>query len=109
MVELKTPDHYIIDKYKSLPRATLYAFISALVCGMAAHFYMFTNKLYNYDELVNTPGGYGIGAELGRWFLKIMADCNSRWLGGSYSFPLWNRIDSSAGSIGSACCQNVSG
>lgn len=92
MAELKTPDHYIIDKYKSLPRAAIYAFISALVCGMAAHFYMFTNKLYNYDELVNTPGGYGIGAELGRWFLKIMADCNSRWLGGSYSFPLWNGI-----------------
>lgn len=92
MTEIKTPDYFIIEKYKSLPRTVLWAFASALVCGMAAHLYQFTNKLYNYDELVNTPGGYGIGAELGRWFLKIMADCNSRWLGGSYSLPLWNGI-----------------
>lgn len=90
MMELKTPDHFIIGKYKTIPRTVMLAFFSAVLCGMAAHFYEFTNKLYNYDELVNTPGGFGIGAELGRWFLKIMADCNSRWLGGSYSFPLWN-------------------
>lgn len=90
IMELKTPDHFIMDRYKAIPRRVLAAFLSAFICGIAAHLYQFTNKLYNYDELVNTPGGYGIGAELGRWFLKIMGDCNSRLFGGSYSFPMWN-------------------
>ncbi len=92
MTKEKTPSDCIKALYQriSFPQKT--AFAAAVLVGFAAHLYQFTNKLYNYDELVNTPGGYGIGAELGRWFLQLMAKVVSAVFRGNYSLPLLTGI-----------------
>ena len=50
------PDQYLTEWYRNLSGAVKTAFYAAFAAGLAAHLYQFTNKLYNYDELANTPG-----------------------------------------------------
>lgn len=88
MTKAKTPSDCIRELYQRISFQQKAAFAAAVLVGLAAHLYQFTNKLYNYDELVNTPGGYGIGAELGRWFLQLMAKVVSAVFRGNYSLPL---------------------
>ncbi len=46
------------------------AFLSAIIIGLIAHLYMFTNKLPNYDDiLINS---FGATFRLGRWFLWVL-------------------------------------
>jgi hypothetical protein len=66
-------------------------FFCALLAGLAAHLYQYTNKLYNYDDLFTNPGGYGTGIDYGRWFLQIMGEGMNRFLG-NYSLPLFNGL-----------------
>ena len=68
------------------------AFFAAVIFGLMTHLYQFTNKLYNYDELANTPGGNGASVEQGRWFLKWMGDLLLKHFGGVYSLPLLNGV-----------------
>lgn len=89
MIEVKTPDRLLQDWWKRIPAATKTAFFAAVVIGLMTHLYQFTNKLYNYDELAITPAGYGIGAEAGRWFLKLFGDYAANNFG-NYSLPLLN-------------------
>ena len=46
-----------------------------------AHLYQFTNKLYNYDELANTPGGIGLSTRTGKMAVKLD--------GAFYAFCIW--------------------
>ena len=71
-LSLKSPDTYIINWYRKLSSTVKTAFYSAVILGLFAHLYQFTNKLYNYDELANTPGGIGLSTEQGRWLLNWM-------------------------------------
>lgn len=48
------------------------AAVSALVYGMLVHLFALTNLLHNHDNIASQPGGYGMGVELGRWFLEIL-------------------------------------
>lgn len=89
MIEVKTPDHWLQDWWKRISTVTKTAFFAAIVIGLMTHLYQFTNKLYNYDELAITPAGYGIGAEAGRWFLKLFGDYTANNFG-NYSLPLFN-------------------
>ncbi len=89
-LELKTPDLFVRSFFQSLTHAEKSCFAGALLTGLFTHLYVFTNKLYNYDELVHTPQGYGLGAELNRWFLEIMGRTTSDRMGGTFSLPLWN-------------------
>lgn len=66
---------------KKMPRHTTICFVSGLIVGWLTHFYMFTHKLPNWDDL-NNIGAYGSGDYLGRWFLKYIHE-----LGGRYSIP----------------------
>lgn len=66
---------------RKFPKHTKICFISGLVIGWLTHFYMFTHKLPNWDDL-NNIGAYGSGDYLGRWFLKYIHE-----LGGRYSIP----------------------
>lgn len=91
MREMKTPAVWLADCGKKIPPAVKAAFFGALICGMMAHLYQFTNKLYNYDELAVTPAGYGIGAEAGRWFLKLFGDYTAAHFG-NYSLPFFNGL-----------------
>ena len=59
-IRWKMPDQYLTEWYRNLSGAVKTAFYAAFAAGLAAHLYQFTNKLYNYDELANTPGGIGL-------------------------------------------------
>lgn len=72
----------ILEKWKrKMPRHTRICLISGLLIGWLTHFYMFTHKLPNWDDL-NNIGAPGSGDYLGRWFLKYIHP-----LGGKYSIP----------------------
>lgn len=86
-IAFDTPDVFFKKIWEKIPVNVRVAFFSAIVMGLMAHLYQFTNKLYNYDELHVMPAGYGTGAELGRWFLKIMGDKGAVQFG-NYSIPL---------------------
>ncbi len=86
----KMPEQCMRQWYSKLRAEVKTAFFCAVILGLMAHLYQFTNKLYNYDELVNTPGGIGLSIEQGRWFLKWMGQFMNSVLGGAYSFPLFN-------------------
>lgn len=88
-VAFSTPDGFVREISARIPRPVKSAFFSAVIIGLMTHLYQFTNKLYNYDELINTPNGYGTGAESGRWFLKIIGDFTGAQFG-NYSLPLVN-------------------
>lgn len=64
-----------------MPKHTGICLMSGLIVGWLTHFYMFTHKLPNWDDL-NNIGAYGSGDYLGRWFLKYIHE-----LGGQYSIP----------------------
>lgn len=86
---MSTPDGFVREVWKKIPNAAKAAFFGAVVIGLMTHIYGFTNKLYNYDELMNTPSGYGTGAESGRWFLRILGDFFGAQFG-NYSLPFIN-------------------
>ena len=48
------------------------ALVSALVYGMLVHLFALTNILHNHDNIASQPGGYGLGVDMGRWFLEIL-------------------------------------
>lgn len=66
---------------KKIPKYTKTCLISGLLIGWITHFYMFTHKLPNWDDLnnIDAPGSEDY---LGRWFLKYIHP-----LGSKYSIP----------------------
>lgn len=64
-------DDILVEIKKSVPERSRIACRAALVMGMVAHIYMFTNKLPNYDD-VYTLDGFGATFRLGRWFLWVL-------------------------------------
>lgn len=67
------------------------AAVSALVYGMLVHLFALTNVLHNHDNIASQPGGYGIGVELGRWFLEILGRFFDK-AGLNYNLPSVNGI-----------------
>lgn len=65
------PDNIIQILNKKISRECKLAFLSALIIGLIAHTYMFTNKIPNYDDL-RTIDGFGTTFRSGRWFLWIV-------------------------------------
>ena len=86
------PEQCIRQWYSKLSAEVKTAFFCAVIFGLMAHLYQFTNKLYNYDELTNTPGGIGLSTEQGRWLLNLMGRFMRSVFGGSYSLPFFNGI-----------------
>lgn len=58
------------EEWKKTPEFS--AVISALVYGMLVHLFALTNLLHNHDNIASQPGGYGLGVDMGRWFLEIL-------------------------------------
>lgn len=65
------------------------AAVSAVVYGLAVHLFALTNVLHNHDNIASQPGGFGMGAELGRWFLHILGNAFDK-AGLSYNLPAVN-------------------
>ncbi len=51
---------------------------TGIAVGIITHLYMLTNKLPNWDD-INAFGGYGAGAENGRWMLHELHQFGSKW------------------------------
>lgn len=79
----------VIKKIKSIEARYYVTFMSALICGLFAHLYQFTNKIFNYDELGQTPAGFGAGVALGRWGLQLVGDFIGYFFR-NYSLPMIN-------------------
>lgn len=58
------------EHWRKTPEST--AAVSALVYGMLVHLFALTNLLHNHDNIASQPGGFGLGVEMGRWFLEIL-------------------------------------
>ena len=65
--------------------------VSGILWGIITHAYMLTNKLPNWDD-INNVGGYAVGSEFGRWFLKYVNPLDGiwsvPWLSGIFSIVL---------------------
>ena len=66
-------------------------FGGTFAAGLCAHLYQFTNKLFNFDELYNTPEGTGEGLGLGRFGLYYVGQLVKHFFG-NYSLPLINGL-----------------
>lgn len=75
--------------YKKISANFKIAFISAIVIGLIAHLYMFTNKFPNYDDM--GLSGFGATFRLGRWFLWVLGSV-AYHLDYVYSLPLVNGL-----------------
>lgn len=74
-------------EWKTAPE--YYATVSALVYGMLVHLFALTNMIHNHDNIASQPGGYGMGIELGRWFLEFLGRfCDKAGL--NYNVPSIN-------------------
>lgn len=88
-----TPEECFKKLWRRIPEQLKYAFFGTVIIGLMAHLYVFTNKFYNYDELMNMPAGFGTGVESGRWFLTLLGDKLAIEFG-NYSIPLLNGMAS---------------
>ena len=61
-----------------IPFTMKVCFLSGMISGLLMHAYMLTNKLPNWDD-INNVGSYAVGAEFGRWFLKIVHLLTGKW------------------------------
>ena len=67
----------ILDRVK-IPKRIQAGFLSGVAAGLLTHFYMFTHKLPNWDD-INNFVGYGAGRNVGRWFLHFTLKWGSEW------------------------------
>lgn len=71
-----------------IPSRIRWCFCTGFVFGILTHAYMFANKLPNWDD-INNIGGFGVGSEFGRWFLKYVNPADGiwsvPWLGGIFA------------------------
>lgn len=63
---------------RKIPKRMWIGFMSGIISGFLTHFYMFTNKLPNWDDIGNFDG-YGQGSNIGRWFLQYVHPIGGRW------------------------------
>ena len=71
MKTVQSIDETVQGVYARLSKLFKTAFLAAVLFGIAAHLYMFMNKLPNYDDMgIN---GFGATFRLGRWFLWFLA------------------------------------
>ena len=75
------------EQWKKTPECS--ALVSALVYGMLVHLFALTNVLHNHDNIASQPGGYGLGVDMGRWFLEILGRVFDK-AGLNYNLPSVN-------------------
>ena len=76
-------------RWKQTPEFT--AVVSALVYGMLVHLFALTNILNNHDNIASQPGGYGLGVDMGRWFLEVLGRFFDK-VGLNYNLPSINGV-----------------
>lgn len=76
---------------KWMEKPWFWAAAAAAVYGIAVHSFALNNILHNHDNIASQPGGYGIGAPLGRWFLEILGQVFDK-AGLNYNLPTVNGL-----------------
>lgn len=84
MFSIKTPSEYANALYRRLTREQKFAFISAFLIGFFCHLFIFTNSMYNNDDIRNLYVSQD-RTDLGRWFLTYTAGISS-----FFSLPVVN-------------------
>lgn len=87
-----TPVNVIRNGLNNLEKKYYVCFLSALLCGIAAHIYAMCNLLYNADCLEYTPLGYGTGIRQGRFTLTMTGEAVKAILGNTFTLPFINVI-----------------
>ena len=77
------------EQWKQSPECI--AMISALGYGFLVHLFALTNILHNHDNIASQPGGYGLGVDMGRWFLEILGRFFDK-AGLNYNLPSVNGV-----------------
>lgn len=95
-------ENVVKEKIKSVEKRYYVTIVSSMIFGLLAHLYQFTNKIFNYDELGQTPAGFGAGVSLGRWGLQIVGDFVGHFFR-NYSIPMINGIITLLFVVISAC------
>lgn len=90
-IKIKTLTQLLTEQDTRPTKQELCTLVTALLAGLAAHLYAYTNKMYNYDDLRANIGGYGTGIESGRWFLQALGEWSNKFLG-NYSLPMFNGL-----------------
>lgn len=85
MSRIRMPDAAFARWCERVPAYTKWSFFAAIVMGLVAHLYLFTNLLPNHDAVFHLfQCDYGTAS--GRWFLPIVlgwdGDYNMPWLQG---------------------------
>ena len=84
------PYAFIKNWYHNLSKQTKITFVFSWIFGMAAHIYVITNSVQNYDSVTWFPKGVGAGIKSGRWMLNIFKSLES--IGGCYNLPVFNGL-----------------
>lgn len=68
----------IRELLRKIPCRIRVCLCTGIIAGILIHAYMLTNKLPNWDD-INNVGGYAVGSEFGRWFLKYVSRLDGSW------------------------------
>lgn len=69
--DMKRIDSVVKDMYYKVTGRFKTAFLAAVIFGLIAHIYMFTNKLPNFDDIAYM-NKFGTTFRYGRWFLWVL-------------------------------------
>lgn len=86
MFILKSPSEYLTDMKKRLSQEEKLAFLSTFIIGFFCHLFIFTNSMYNNDDIRNLYVDQD-RTDLGRWLLPYTAGISS-----FFSLPVVNGI-----------------
>lgn len=86
MFSLKSPSEYAGGLLRRLTSAQKTAFLSTFLIGFFCHLFIFTNSMYNNDDIRNLYVNQD-RSDLGRWFLTYTAGISS-----FFSLPVVNGI-----------------
>jgi len=78
--------HELKSLYRKIPVYIKNTFLTTFLIGIAVHFYVFTNKLPNGDDIADFSGIGGGAVFQGRWLLGVLANIRMDLIG-DYSMP----------------------
>ena len=86
MNSIKSPSEYLMTLFRRLSSETKLAFLSTFLSGFLCHLYIFTNSMYNNDDIRYLYVTFD-KPELGRWLQTYAAGISSY-----FSLPVVNGI-----------------
>ena len=86
MLSLKSPSEYLTEICRRVSAESKLAFLSAFISGLLCHLFIFTNSMYNNDDIrrLYTDNDR---SDLGRWLLSYISGISS-----DFSLPVVNGI-----------------